>query len=444
MAARSKMSLSKQCCKYFSTPTSIAPLAVFRIAFGTMMALAVIRFWYNGWIEQLYIKPSYFFTYYGFDWIQPLQGNGMYLVFTGILLSAIFIALGLAYRISTVVFFLLFTYIELTDKTTYLNHYYFISIVSFLLCVLPAHQFASLDVRLRIAKYRDTVPGWMIFTLQLQMAIVYFFAGIAKINSDWLLHGLPLRIWLPYKNELPVIGPLLTLKLTAFLFSWVGMLFDCLIAFFLFNRRTVWYAYAVVVIFHVFTAILFPAIGVFPFVMIVCAGIFLPEAFHERLLNRFKKTATIESKHSYTIIKAVLLLHFTVQFLIPVRYLLYPGNLFWTEQGYRFSWRVMLMEKAGDVTFHIKDSATGNTVTIHNRDYLTPQQEKQMSTQPDMILQFAHHLANVYTLRGFKNTEVYAEGYVTLNGKGSRLFIRNDVNLAAINEGLGNKWWILP
>ena len=33
-----------------------------------------------------------------------------------------------------------------------------------------------------------------------------------------------------------------------------------------------------------------------------------------------------------------------IQLAFPFRYLLYPGNIFWTEEGYRFSWRVMLME----------------------------------------------------------------------------------------------------
>ncbi len=429
---------------YLNQQASIAPLAVFRIAFGIMMALATIRFWHNGWIEQLYIRPSFFFTYYGFDWVKPLQGNGMYLVFASLLICAICIALGLVYRFAAISFFLLFTYVELIDKTTYLNHYYFISIISFLLCMLPAHRFASLDVRFGLAKYTNAVPRWMIFALQFQMAIVYFFAGIAKINSDWLLHALPLRIWLPDKNELPLIGPLLNLKVTAYFFSWTGMLFDCLIAFFLFNKRTVWYAYAVVVVFHVFTAILFPAIGVFPFVMMVCASIFMPASFHERILHRFYRASAQDDFHSYSIIRFILLVHFTIQLLLPIRYLLYPGNLFRTEQGYRFSWRVMLMEKAGDVTFHIRDGATGNIATVRNRDYLTQQQEKQMSTQADMILQFAHHLAKIYSQRGFRNTEVYAEGYVTVNGRGSKPFIKEDVNLAAQHDSFDNKWWVLP
>ena len=231
--------------------TSAAPLVVFRIAFGVMMFLSLVRFALNGWIDALYVQPKFYFTYYGFEWIKPLNEVGMYAVFAVMMLAALSIAAGFLYRFSALAFFLLFTYVELIDKTNYLNHYYFISLVSLLLCLLPVGK--------------KVVPRWAILTLQLQMAIVYFFAGVAKVNADWLLNAMPLKVWLPTKTDVPFIGFLFDETSVAYLFSWCGMLFDLSIAFFLFNRKTVWYAYTVVVVFHILTAILFPGIGVFPF-----------------------------------------------------------------------------------------------------------------------------------------------------------------------------------
>nr|MBP6732712.1 HTTM domain-containing protein [Chitinophagales bacterium] len=327
-----------------------------------------------------------------------------------------------------------FTYVELLDKTNYLNHYYFISIISLLLCLLPATA--------------KTAPRWAILTLQLQMGMVYFFAGVAKVNTDWLLNAMPLKVWLPSKTELPVIGGLLGEPWLAYVFSWCGMLFDISIAFFLFNRKTVWYAYAVVIIFHVLTAILFPGIGMFPFIMIVCATVFLPATFHQRILSalQFKPVSPFNTGSSSTVIirqalqytlVTILALHFSVQALLPFRYALYPNNLFYTEQGFRFSWRVMLMEKAGTVFFTFKN-ANGQMAEVNNREFLTAQQEKQMSTQPDMILQFAHYLKQHYN-----TNEVYAEAYVTVNGKGSRLFIDPKINLAQQQDNFKPKNWIL-
>jgi hypothetical protein len=139
-----------------------------------------------------------------------------------------------------------------------------------------------------------------------------------------------------------------------------------------------------------------------------------------------------------------LALHFIVQLLLPFRCLLYPGKLYWTEEGYRFSWRVMLMEKGGTAFFHVKDPATGKRTEIINSKYLTAFQETQMSTQPDMILQYAHFLAATYQKKGIKGPIVTVESYVTLNGSGSRLYIDTTVNLAGEQETFGHKKWILP
>ena len=429
-----------------SAQTSIAPLVVFRIAFGIMMFAATLRFVGKGWIDTLFVQPSYFFTFYGFEWIKPFSANGMYTVFGIMMLCSVLIATGLFYRIAAIVFFLLFTYVELIDKTNYLNHYYFISIMAGILCLLPANKAFSFDVKLGITKAVTTVPTWAIFALQLQMAMVYFFAGISKINPDWLLNAMPLRIWLPAKADVPLIGAWLTEQWVAYAFCWIGMLFDVFVAFFLFNKKTVWYAYAIVVVFHVLTAILFPGIGMFPFIMIVCATIFLPAVFHERLIGT-SATASVSStttKASWLsqATLALLVLHFSIQAVLPFRYMLYPGKLFYTEQGYRFSWRVMLMEKVGYTIFTVRDAATGNSVEVNNRKFLSLQQEKQMSTQPDMILQFAQHLKDVYG-KQMQSPEVYAEAYVTINGRSSRLLIDPKVNLAAEQDGFANKKWIL-
>ncbi len=429
----------------------ISPLVVFRIFFGVMMFLGTVRFIKNGWVEQLYIKPSFFFSYYGFEWIKPIGENGIYLIFGLLLVSSMSIALGLFYRVATIIYFACFTYVELIDKTNYLNHYYFISLVALLLCFLPAHRSFSLDTKFGFTSLQKSVPRYSIFVLQLQLAIVYFFAGVAKINAEWLFEAMPLKIWLPTKSELPIVGALLMKPWVAFVFSWFGMLFDVLITLFLFNKRTVIFAYAVVVFFHVSTAILFPGIGMFPFVMIVSATIFLPSKFHRGLLEMFsskKRNHVIHlasEKVSFpTPVIVFFLLFFSIQILLPFRYLLYPKNLFETEQGYRFSWRVMLMEKAGTCFFYVQDKNTHKHEEIDNHAFLTTQQEKQMSTQPDMILQFAQHLKKVYQKRWQSDAvEVRVESYVSINGKGSRLYIDPSINLGEIEDGFSHKNWIL-
>lgn len=443
----------------FNEQTNAAPLAVFRLFFGLMMFFSIVRFWANGWIEKVYLAPKFHFTYTGFSWVKPM-GNYTYLLFIICGLSAILVAIGYKYRVAIITFFLSFLYIEFMDKTTYLNHYYFISILSFLLIFLPANATFSLDAFINKKHYKN-IPKWTIDSIKLLLAIVYFYAGLAKINSDWLFRAMPLKIWLPSKYDLPFIGEnLMQQNWFHFAMSWSGMLYDLVIPFLLLYKRTRFVAFLLVIFFHVFTRVLFP-IGMFPYIMIVSALIFFDAKLHQQIINFIKKLLSkfsfraqsrnlkLVSNYHFSktkrkIIVPILVLFFIVQVLVPWRYLWYPGELFWTEEGYRFSWRVMLMEKAGSTNFKIVDKKTGAFFMVNNADFLTSYQEKQMSFQPDFILEYAHFLGDHFTKQGHKNVAVFAESYVALNGRLSSRFVDETVDLYQQKETFKHKEWIVP
>lgn len=417
-------------------PMSLAPLAILRIIFGTVMVISCARFAWLGWIREQYIDPVVHFPYAGFEWVVSLGDPGMYVLFGVMALAAAAVALGAWYRISSVVFFLSFTYVELIDKTYYLNHYYFVSIAAFLFCLVPAHRMLSIDVMRKPELRADTVPRWVLDVFKLQIAIVYVFAGIAKINHAWLIDAMPLRIWLPAQSDLPVIGPLMTLWWLPWVFSWAGMLFDCSVPFLLWNRRTRPYAYAAVIVFHVITGMMFQ-IGVFPLVMIAMTLVFFepgasqPQHGLSSVLVRMPRPVTI-----------ILAAHLAVQILLPWRFLLYPGDLPWTEDGYRFSWRVMLMEKAGTAAFTVWDGATGRGGIVDNSEFLNAHQEKQMSMQPDMIVQYAGFLRDEFTRRGVPRPRVTADVWVTLNGAPARRMVDPQRDLSRDEIGLGPSTWV--
>jgi hypothetical protein len=454
--------------KYITQKISIAPLAVFRALFGFIMLVSTIRFAAMGWISELYIKPDFFFTYYGFDWIAPLGGTGMYLVFAVMGLAALLMMLGWHYRVASVLFFLTFSYVELLDKTNYLNHYYFVSIISFLLMLVPAHRSFSLDVIRKPELKVDRVPAWMVNIFKLQLGIVYFYAGAAKLNPDWLFNAMPMKIWLPAKTHLPLIGWLFEYEITAYIFSWAGAVYDLTIAFFLLYRPTRIFAYLSVIAFHLMTYFLFQ-IGMFPFIMILSTLIFFSADFHEALIRKAKTTwrfltgyvsandepsSVSNNEHGTNALQlstkasgifgAILGIHFLLQLLLPLRFALYPGNVFWTEEGYRFSWRVMLMEKAGYAVFNVYNPETERSWEVPNWKHLTENQEKMMSTQPDMILQYAHYLEDHYQKQGISDVQITVQSQVTLNGRRSRPMIDPEVDLTKIDRGFAHKNWILP
>jgi hypothetical protein len=437
---------------------SIAPLVVFRLIFGLLILFGTIRFVSYGWVNDLYIQPDFFFPYLGFAWVKPLPGAWMYIPFILLMVTAVLVTIGYYYRIASFLLFVSFTYIELLDKTNYLNHYYFISLMAFIMCWLPANRLFSVDVRMKRVAPTLEVAAFNIFLLQFQLGVVYFFAGIAKLNVDWLFKAEPLLSWLNGFDNLPIIGNLLAQPWIAFVFAWIACIYDLSIVFLLIYRKTRLYAYFFVLVFHLITWLLFP-IGVFPWVMILSTLVFFSADFHQNLLLFIKKILRI--KDYKPIFQPIIYKKKWVQFLlgtyvffqlaIPLRCWLYPGNLFWTEEGFRFSWRVMLMQKTGYANFYLVDKTTKRSMEINNRDFLTVRQESQMSTQPDMILQFSKHLYTIFkdTILQFgnqsfhlKDPAIYATIDVSLNGRHNQAFVRPGVDLAQLPYNLDHRTWL--
>ncbi|MDE2991767.1 MAG: HTTM domain-containing protein [Chloroflexota bacterium] len=429
-----------------------ASAAAFRIAFGLLGLFAVGRFAAHGWIAELYIDPERHFKYLGFEWVQPWPAWGMYLHFALLGVASLGVALGYRYRLSIAAFFVLFTYVELIDKTTYLNHYYWVSLVSFLMIFMPLHRTASLDALRRPAWRRDTIPVWVIWTLRAQLGVVYLFSGIAKLNPDWLLHAQPLRIWLYNNGDLFLVGPLLKEAWVAYAMSWAGAAFDLTIVGWLLWRRSRPFAYLVVIAFHLATWVLFH-IGIFPWVMILGTLVFFSPDWPRRLLAWLRRRPP--PKAAFTLLSAAppgwparaaavaLGLFALAQLIVPLRHWAYPGEVRFNEEGYRFAWRVMLTEKTGHALFRVTDPATGEQWLAYPAEYLTPLQAERMAYQPDMILETAHFIADDFRQQG-RDVEVRADVFVTFNGRPAVRFIDPDVDLARIAPGLAPKPWILP
>ena len=449
-------------------------LAVFRIVFGLVGVFIVARFFAYGWIGELYIEPTHHFTYLGFGWVKPWPGWGMYAHFGALGLLALGIAAGYRYRLCALLFFLGFTYVELLDKTAYLNHYYWTALVSLLMVFLPLHRSVSADAWLESRTMWGKAPAGALWLLRAQLAAVYIFAGIAKLNADWLLEAQPLCIWLQDHTGLPMVGPLLGEAWAAYAFSWAGAFFDLTIVGWLMWRRTRPMACVVLVAFHLTTYLLFPQIGVFPWLMTGAALLLFSPDWPRLVLLRIRGASPSASAgpelvegasaHPSTsserqgntglrqtsirwqraLVVAAVAAYVAVQVALPLRHYAYPGNVRWNEEGYRFSWRVLLTEKAGMVEYRVYDPPTGERWRVSPEDYLTPLQSDRMATQPDMILETAHIIARDFAVRGRSSVEVRADVFVSMNGRENARLVDPDVDLAAAHNSLAPKEWLLP
>jgi hypothetical protein len=428
-------------------PVDVASLACFRVAFGAVMAWEVVRFFQNGWIAAYYIDPPFHFTYFGFGWVKPWPGVGMYVHFALLGLAALGILLGLWYRLCAGVFFVGFAYVFLLDEALYLNHFYLIVLLSLLLAFLSMDVALSIDARRLPTRRSDTVPAWTLFLLRAQVGIPYLYGGLAKLNPDWL-RGEPMRSWLAERTDVPVLGPYFTREWTVFTFAYGGLLLDLLIVPLLAWRRTRPFAFGLGVVFHGLNAVLFD-IGIFPWLMMAATTIFFAPDWPRRLrLLPARRPAAVEAPRrprisaGLTVVAAAAYL--CIQALVPLRHFAYPGNVSWTEEGHRFSWHMKLRDKEAQARFLVTDVGRGESRMITSSRVLTPRQEGRMAGQPDMILQFAHHLAERLPAEGRAPVQVRAWVSASLNGREPQLLIDPATDLAAQPRTLGHAPWILP
>lgn len=426
-------------------PRDAAGLAAFRILFGALMVVATLRFWAKGWIDTLYIEPAFHFTWAGFDWVRPWPDPWMKGHFALMALAALGVTVGYRTRISAGAFWLLFTYAELIDKATYLNHYYLVSLLALLLALLPSGAAVSLDARRRGGEV--TVPLGAYVLLRAQVAIVYAFAGLAKLGADWLFRGEPLHTWLQAHAHLPLVGPLLAAPAAALAMSWAGALYDLSIVGFLLWRRTRALAFAAAVAFHLGIWLLFP-VGMFSWVMLACTTLFFAPDWPRRWLRGPQPpiASTITSPRRLpSLALALASAWLLVQLALPLRHLAYPGAVNWTEEGFRFAWRVMLTEKTGQAEFELQSADLASPRLIFSHQDLTELQAKLMATQPDMIHDYAHFLAARARAEGHKDVRVYAHVSAAMNGRPSQPLIDPTVDLAAEpRTAFGRSAWIVP
>ena len=441
-------------------------LVFFRILFGGIMLWEVYRYHSYGWISRYFIEPAVNFTYYGFSWVQPWPGRGMYIHFFVLGLAAACVMVGFLYRIAAPVLFLAFTYSFLLDQTRYLNHFYLVCLISFLMCFLPAERAFSVDALLRRKIRSAVVPAWTLWLLRVQVGIPYFYGGLAKLNSDWISGGEPMRTWLRPLTEMPGGSPIFIADGVVYSFVIGGLLLDLLVVPLLLWRRTRLFAFAAAVVFNLINAVIFD-IGIFPWLMLGALLIFFPPDS----LRRFARAAmtqgnafgdaepspapvspkTIPERSScpslsasQKLIAGLLAVYLAVQLLFPLRHYLYPGNVSWTEEGHNFSWHMKLRTKEGEAVFTVTHPPSGQTWTIKPEDHLKPHQVMKMITKPDLILHFSHYLAAEKRREGYDNVEVRARVMVSLNGRQPQLLVDPNIDLAKERVSLLPAPWIVP
>ena len=427
-------------------PTDSSGLAFFRISFGCVIMWHAYYFLSAGYLDLFFSRQTYHLTFYGFEWVAPLPRTGMRLVFFAMGLSAFGVALGLCYRVSCVVVFLTYTYSFLAEATLFQNHYYLTCLIAFLMCFIPANRSFSLDALSR--RQSGLVPAWCHWLIALQIAIPYFYGGIAKLNYDWL-HSKPIGMWMANNSKLPLIGPYLTETWATWGISWFGIVFDLLVVPLLLWRRTRMLAYGFAVCFHLSNSVLFN-IDYFPWFMILATPILFPADWPRRLLrlppveipDTERLTGSSPSgKKKLTL--GLIGIYVALQLLLPFRHFLYPGNPSWTEEGHAFAWRMMLRRKDVWIRFYATNVKTQETIEFPITQFFNARQIQDISYTADQIVPAAHFIAEQSRNIGIEDVEVRVVVLASLNGRKPQLMIDPELDLTTVNRTWKHQPFIL-
>ncbi|UYW01176.1 HTTM domain-containing protein [Flavobacterium agricola] len=407
-----------------------APLIIFRIFFGVLFACESFGAILTGWVKDNFITPQFTFSHIGFDWLQPLPGYGMYGYFVVMGVFSVCVALGYRYRFSIIALTLLWAGVYLMQKTSYNNHYYLLLLISFVLVFLPANRYKALDVKLGYVKQQLTMPKWCSWIFILQIAIVYFYATIAKFYPDWL-DGTFTKNLLANRTPFESVNNLFAQKWFYMFIAYAGIVFDGLIVPALLYKRTRTWAVIASLVFHIFNSIVLQ-IGIFPYFALSFAVFFYPPETIRKLFFKSKPQITETNNYLYKDKKLLLFLFlpfFILQLVLPIRHWFIPGDVLFTEEGHRLSWRMMLRSRSGSTYYSVIDKNTNERIAYDLYEKLTQKQHGVFSSHPDMIWQMAQRIKKEFAQQGI-DVAVYAHSYVSINGRAPVQLINDKVDLA--------------
>jgi len=387
--------------KWLFSSIDNSPLIVFRIIFGLLVTLECWGAILTGWVRRVMIEPKFTFNFIHLDFLQPLPGNSMYFYFLLMGLLGVFIMLGYRYLYSVIGFTILWAGVYLMQKSSYNNHYYLLFLLNILMCTLPA-------------------------------------------NKD-LLDTTVARNLMAGKKDFYIVGEILQQKWTHYVIAYTGILFDLLVIPALLYKPTRKWAFLISLFFHLYNSFVLH-IGIFPY-LALGFSVFFFEPEYIRKLFYPKDQKEIESTPTNFKVSKITLAFLTlwifIQVALPLRHHFIDGNVLWTEEGHRLSWRMMLRSKSGVNSFYIVDKETKKRTRIKQKDYLTKKQIRSMGGKPDMIWQFAQHLKKEFQKDG-KDIEVYVKNKTRVNSSKRKRLISPQTDLTAVEWNYwGHNDWII-
>lgn len=426
-----------------------SPLIIFRIFFGFLFACESFGAIITGWVRINLVDVKLTFSHIYMDFLQVLVGGPqMYVYFALMGCVSLAVMLGYRYRLSIVLLTLLWAGAYYIQKTSYNNHYYLLLVICFYMCFLPANRYASLDVKSGRVKEELAMPVYYSWIFILQVSILYIYGTIAKFYPDWL-DGTFTQIMYQGANIPEAFKDFVTQKWFYIAIAYLGILFDGLIVPMLLWKRTRTLALVASLIFHLFNSVTLQ-IGIFPYFALSFAVFFYPPDQMRRVFFKKKPTFVVSEDYTRQVLQnslskgavAVLSIFMIFQLLLPLRQHVVKGDILWTDEAHRLSWRMMLRSRGGYTNFIVKNKQTGERSFYPLETVLTTKQKARLNT-PDMIWQMSQYIKKEYEAKGVE-VSVFVDSWVSINGREYSQFVNPEVDFATVKwDYFKHADWIL-
>ncbi len=417
--------------KYLNEPVPNITIVLFRIIFASILLIQTYYFISTNFIDNNIIKPLITFPF--INGLDPTSKQNLIVIGYIMLISNFGMLYNKISRICTFIFLCCFTYFWLLDKGYFNNHYYFISLICFLLCL--SDQSASFSKNIY-------TPRVYIFSLQVIVFIVYFIAGINKLNPYWLFDFQPMTHILEIKSEI-TNNSIFKNQSIIFLASYFGLFFDLFIGFLLFFKKSRIIAFILALVFHLGNYYLFRdvgEIGVFPFLMISTLVLFFEPKKINQIFQLHTEPQTILKKHLF--FNKFIVLFLIIQIILPFRHIFFHGNVDYNGVGQRFSWRMKIMYKESEFQYFIINKMTNEKYAVDVSTMLTSKQYNNLKYFPDLIVPLAKRIKLEADEKfGIKNAKITCEYKTRFMGKNEQLLFSPELDLSKIKRNtLTNKW----
>ncbi len=453
--------------RFWFAPIDASFLAVFRVMFGALLLFESVNYGLFLCLDCMYRSSDMLFKFHHFEWVSLLPGIGLELNFLVMALCAVCIMLGLYYRVAMIVYTLCFSYLFLLEQTLYLNHFYLAILFCCIMIFAPAHHYWSIDARRKPAIASSTVPAWSRIWLVVQLEIVLIYAGIAKINWDWL-NLEPMRLWMNNRShDENSLFQLLTQDPGIAAASYGVLALHLIGGPLLLWKKTRLVVFLIYCVFHTINAFVFN-IGIFPWMTIAATLVLFDPAWPKQFWSWFKSkrssslSATVvessarpdtsspvlasslfDSRPAKLGLVLFICAWLLAQVLVPLRHWTIPGDVAWNEAGHRFSWRMKLRDKQGTATFYVVKN-NQPALIVDPKTHLNFKQAWKMACIPDLIWQYAQFLDKQYTDVETDDVKVFVDTSCSLNTRPATPLINRLVDLTAIPRTEPVQNWVVP